>query len=124
MSPSWNVVLLLTLATVSESLAAKQCPPGTEKGVKDGDCYSFSRRPNNWGTAVSLCELKNGTLASVSSGYVNSYLRDKATRWGDSFFWLGGVYTENPLKNITGWRWLDATPFTYTAWASGTFEQK
>ncbi|KAH7666432.1 Protein CLEC-53 [Aphelenchoides avenae] len=119
MSPAWNVVLLFALALVGKSLAAKQCPPGTEKGVKNGDCYSFSRRPGNWATAVSLCTVKNGTLASASSGFVNNFLRVKATRWAEDFYWLGGVYTENPLKNISGWRWLDDTPFKYTAWASG-----
>lgn len=115
---SWILSILVSTALASLALAA--CPSGTYKGVKDGDCYWFPPAKGTWEFAETICQGHKGHLASVPNSFVNGFLRAEAAQFvGEEYFWLGGLYVDNPFKNKHEWDWMDGTPFNYTNWARG-----
>lgn len=116
----WTFSVLLSVALVGLTLAA--CPSGTEKGVNDGDCYWFPTEPDTWGDAESNCVMQDGNLASVPNSFVNAFLRIKAARWAEEYYWIGGIYNFDSNNDNQDWAWMDGTPFNYTNWASGKNE--
>jgi len=73
----------------------------------EGYCY-FLGPKLDWHSAVSYCEEKGATLASIHSEEENQFISDLIDR--SSWIGLNDIFEENV------WQWLDGSTFSYSKW--------
>jgi hypothetical protein len=115
-----KTIFFLFIFKISSTLA--DCPTGTTQGFDENTCYLFSQTPLNFLDAVQNCVDNNALMVSVGNVFVNTFLTEKANAAfanfsGVSNFWLGGI---NQHPELSGWRWIDGTNFSYTNWNPGS----
>lgn len=115
-------MLVAFLVLLHCSLLYGKCPSGTISGLSSNECFKFST-PTTWRDARDSCAADGGTLAIVSNAFLDVMLasvpRDICKKGADDqYYWLGasvGLQGQYDRE----WKWVDGSPLSYTAWASG-----
>lgn len=104
------LVFIITLIPAKQADAAGTIP----KGAKEfkGNYYYVYKDEMTWEAAKETCESLGGHLAVITSASEQNFI-SKMAKERDSY-WLGGYYSSNEWKWVTGESWK----FTY--WVSDT----
>ena len=89
--------------------------------------FGIISSPITWQNARDDAIARGGELASIASAEENAFvftLIDSPEHWTPaSPFnygpWIGGYQVDNNSEPNGNWAWSDATPWGFTAWASG-----
>merc|ERR1712013_530074 len=134
---TWATILLqLVLSILSEVIGEESskkdevyaCVESCKEGEQErfeNHCYFWSIPKGGWGDPAkknweeskSECDMRNGTLAAVTSIEVHKFLMrkvDKESRIQDTWFWIGG--TDKEIEGI--WKWADGSDWSFTQWAT------
>ena len=71
-----------------------------------------------WEVARARGASMGGHLVTLATAQEDAFVRSLTPDVTDTGFWIGAFRTPNVVCTGSSWQWVDASPWTYTAWAS------
>ena len=71
-----------------------------------------------WEVARDRGASMGGHLVTLATAQEDAFVRSLTPDVTDTGFWIGAFRTPNVVCTGSSWQWVDASPWTYTAWAS------
>jgi hypothetical protein len=71
-----------------------------------------------WEEARARGASMGGHLVTLATAQEDAFVRSLTPDVTDTGFWIGAFRTPNVVCTGSSWQWVDASPWTYTAWAS------
>ncbi|KAH7696593.1 hypothetical protein AAVH_36335 [Aphelenchoides avenae] len=80
----------LVLTALAAASAKTYCPPDAFQGVSPDDCYTSGKVAKTFDESETICAIRGGHLASITSAFQNALLAKVAALGKTTYYQLGG----------------------------------